>query len=108
MVNEVAIVLAIATLGVMTMKIGMVASIKMALILLVVALGLASYAGFVNGPQARAVKQEIHATSDEAKVVALKKNFGKLHGISMGINLLNLILGLVVLFYALRYLPLKR
>jgi uncharacterized membrane protein len=103
-VNEICIIVAIITLAILGIKTDMTAAVKTGLILLGIALAFASYSGFANGPKARAVKAEIRAEKDESKIATLKKTFGKLHGISMAINVLNLLIGLGILFFSLRYL----
>lgn len=105
LLEEIAAVVAIATLGFIATKIGFGGGVKVGFILLALMGGLVFYSGMVNGPRAREVKMEIRAAEgDEAKVAELKKEFGKLHGVSVLVNMIILVMGLVLLYYALGYL----
>ena len=104
MLTEAAIFVALATLVFVGLKTGMTGAIKVGLVLLASALIVASFSGFYIGPKAREVKTEYRAETDETKVAELKKSFGKLHGISMALNIFNLLIGLVLVYFALTYL----
>ncbi len=107
LLEEVSVVLAVATLFFIGTKIGFGGGVKIAFVLLALMGGLVFYSGMVNGPRAREVKMEIRtAEGDEAKVAELRKEFGKLHGVSVIVNMIILLLGLVLLYYALGYLAL--
>ena len=104
MLTEAAIFVALATLIFAGLKTGMTGAIKVGLVLLVSALLVASLSGFYVGPKAREVKMESRAATDETKIAELKKSFGKLHGISMALNIFNLLIGLTLVYYALIYI----
>jgi uncharacterized membrane protein len=105
LLEEVAVALALVTLGLLGSKIGFTGGVKAALAILAVMGGLVFYSGMVNGPQARSVKAEIYGgTASEERLGELKEAFKKLHGVSMGVNMTTLLLGLVVLYLAIGYL----
>ncbi len=103
MLNGISGIAALLTLSWIGFVDGFAGNVKTGIYILLVMICVAGYSGIYNGPKARGIKAEIRQTEDPAKVEVLRKSFGKLHGISMALNIFNLILGLVLLFYALRY-----
>lgn len=57
---------------------------------------VAFYAAFVMGPKVRRLKEELRKVVGNME--QKKRRFSKLHGISMGLNMLVLAMGLVLLF----------
>ena len=104
MLTEAAIFVALVTLVFTGLKIGVTSAMKVGLVLLVSAFAVASVSGFYVGPKARAVKEQYRAATDETKIAELKKSFGKLHGVSMVLNIFNLLIGLTLVYFALIYL----
>ncbi|VAX23058.1 hypothetical protein MNBD_NITROSPINAE04-787 [hydrothermal vent metagenome] len=107
MLGQVCSVLALITLVVIGMKTGFQSSVKVGLALLLIMAGVVAYSSMVNAPKAHEVKYQIRSEQDETKKAELRKQFGKLHGVSMILNLTTLILGLVLLFYFIRYVTLS-
>lgn len=95
---------AFLTLVYMGFKSGFSSPLKAGLVLLVLMGAVTVYSSCVNAPQARAVKAEMRKQADEGKAEALRKKFGRLHGISMALNIVTLALGLLLLFFAIRYM----
>jgi len=79
-------------------------AVKTGLALLLIMGAIAAYSGNVNGPQAREIKQLIRVEQDVAKKEELRKQFGKLHGVSVVLNLISLVMGFALLWLSLRYL----
>jgi hypothetical protein len=67
------------------------------LILLVLMLGLTSYQAFSIEPRAAVLKQQIVSFETTSKDDPLRREFSKLHGISMACNLVVLLSGIVVI-----------
>jgi len=57
---------------------------------------LSFYAALVMGPKVRRLKSALRAA--EGDIEAKKRQFSKLHGLSMGLNMLVLAMGLVLIF----------
>lgn len=95
---------AFLTLVYMGAKSGFSSPLKAGLVLLVLMGTVTVYSSHVNAPQARAVKAQIRKETDEGKIEALRKRFGRLHGISMALNIVTLGLGLLLLFFAVGYM----
>lgn len=106
LVGQVCSVIALATLAFIGLRVGFHHSVKVGLVMLLIMGGISAYSGMVNGPQARVVKENIRMETDDTKKAELKKTFGKLHGISMALNVLTLVLALVLLFFTIKYLAL--
>ncbi|VAX15696.1 hypothetical protein MNBD_NITROSPINAE01-100 [hydrothermal vent metagenome] len=106
MLGQICSVTALVTLALVGLSTGFQSSVKIGIILLLVMGGIAAYSGMVNGPQARAVKEDIRAETDATKKAELKKKFGKLHGISMVLNIATLLLALSLLFFTVKYIAL--
>ncbi|MBF0169498.1 MAG: DUF4149 domain-containing protein [Nitrospinae bacterium] len=107
LLEEICVVASAGTLLLLGAKVGFGGGVKVGLVLLALMGGMVFYSGMVNGPRAREVKIEIRAAEgDEAKVAALRKEFGRLHGVSVIVNLAILALGLGLLYVALGYLSL--
>ena len=68
------------------------------IILLSVMLVAMFYSGFGIGAKAKKIKTEMRATEDVAQKELMRKHFGKIHGISMMVNLTILLLGIAVIF----------
>jgi len=105
MLWQVCSVLSILTLLHVGFVTGFSSSVKVGLVILALMGGITAYSSLVNGPQAREVKTQIRTETDEVKKEELKKKFGRLHGISMVLNIATLILGLVLIYFVIRYLP---
>lgn len=73
------------------------------LTLLVLMLGLTSYQAFSIEPRAAALKQQIVSFETTSKDDPLRREFSKLHGISMGCNLAVLLSGIVVIILPGRF-----
>ncbi len=56
------------------------------------------YSGLVVGKKARAIKASIKATEDAGEIQALRKEFGRTHGVSAVLNLIVVVLGVVFVF----------
>ncbi|HEB71511.1 MAG TPA: DUF4149 domain-containing protein, partial [Nitrospirae bacterium] len=83
----------LATLGYLGYKAGYAQPVKTGLAILAIMGGITFYSGLVIGPKVHSVKYQIRGETDEAKLAPLRKQFGKLHGISMVLNLTVLLLG---------------
>lgn len=59
--------------------------------------------GLIVGTKAKSIKAEMRAIEDVAKKEEMRKNFMKIHGISMAMNLSVLIMGIVVIFMTAYY-----
>ncbi|MBI5816179.1 MAG: DUF4149 domain-containing protein [Nitrospinae bacterium] len=79
-------------------------AVRAGIAILIVMGAIAVYSGNVNGPEAREVKRLVRVEQDAAKKEELRKKFGRLHGISVILNIITLALGLVLLWLSLRYL----
>ena len=101
---QVCSVLAAITVAYIGLKEGFGVYLKTGLALLVLMGAITAYSSMVNAPAAREVKAEIRAEADESAKAELKKKFAKLHGVSMVLNLMTLVLGLALLYFAMRYL----
>jgi hypothetical protein len=75
------------------------AEMKPALIILALLVPLSFTQGLIVGQKAATIKQEIKQTSDETKVSALRKSFGRIHGVSSVLNIATLILLLAYLYH---------
>lgn len=75
------------------------AAIRAPLIIMAVLVGLTFVHGLVIGPKARSIKGEYRALADGPEKTALKKAFGKIHGVSAVLNLVIVLLCLVYLGY---------
>ncbi|MEE8484085.1 MAG: DUF4149 domain-containing protein, partial [Nitrospinota bacterium] len=74
-------------------------AIRAPLIILALMTALAFVSGIVVGTKAHAIKEEIRQTTDAGKKEELAKSFKKIHGISMVINLVIIILAFVYIAY---------
>ncbi len=88
-------------------KLSFPTGVKIGLVLLLVMLTGAVYSGRVNGPAAREIKAQIRTETDETKLEKLKKSFGKLHGISMVVNITILLSGLLLFHFLVGYYEIK-
>jgi len=73
------------------------------LILLVLMLGLTSYQAFSIEPRAASLKQQIVSFETTSKEDPLRREFSKLHGISMACNLVVLLSGIVLIILPGRF-----
>lgn len=96
--------IAIVTLAMMGKMTGYTSEVRIGLGILLVMACLASYSGLVNGPQAREVKRLTRIEQDTVKKEELRKQFGKLHGISVMVNLTTIAMALGVLWLLPRYI----
>lgn len=94
----------LTTLGYLGYKAGFSQPVKTGLVILAVMAGISFYSGLVTAPKVNAVKYQMRAETDESKVETLRKQFGKLHGISMIQNVAVLVLGLVLLYFTIGYM----
>ena len=106
MLGQICSVTSLITLTLIGVSSGFHQTIKVALVILLVMGGISVYSGMVNGPQAREVKESIRTETDETRKAELKKKFGKLHGISMALNITTLVLALSLIFFTVRYMAL--
>jgi len=97
--------LALATLAYLGSRTGFTPPVKGGIVVLALMTGAVFYSGMVTAPKVNEVKYQIRAETDEAKAAALRKSFGKLHGISMIQNVVTLVLGLALIYFTTRYLP---
>jgi uncharacterized membrane protein len=104
MLGEISAIVAALTLALIGIKTGFTPALKGGLVVITLMGGMAAYSGLINGPQARQVKQEIRAESDPAKKETLTKQFKKLHGVSMAVNVTTIVLSFVLLGFAMKYL----
>ena len=75
------------------------AAVRVPLIIMAVLTGLSFVHGMVIGPRARSIKAEYSSLAEGPEKAALKKSFGKIHGVSAVVNLLIVLLCLVYLGY---------
>ncbi len=75
------------------------------LALLVLMLGLASFQAFSLEPKAAALKRQIVSFETTGKDDPLRREFSKLHGISMACNLIVLLSGIGVIILTGRFWP---
>lgn len=75
------------------------AAVRAPLIIMAVLVGLSFVHGMVIGPKARSIKAEYRNLPDGPEKTALKKSFGKIHGVSAVLNLVVVLLCLVYLAY---------
>ena len=68
-------------------------------VLLTIMLLTTLVAGLYILPKAQSIKKEMYASTDVKVKENLKKKFGQIHGISMGMNVLVLVSGLAVIFF---------
>ncbi len=73
------------------------------LVLLILMLGLTSYQAFFIEPQAAVLKQQIGSFETTSKEDPLRREFSKLHGISMSCNLSVLVSGIVIIILPGRF-----
>lgn len=73
------------------------------LILLVLMLALTSYQAFSIEPRAAVLKQQIVSFETTRKDERLRREFSKLHGISMGCNLAVLVSGIMIIMLPGRF-----
>jgi len=106
MTGYVCCTLALLSLGWMTAKTGLETPVMAGFALLLVMGGVTFYSGGPLHGKVTAVKRLIREEKDESRLVPLKKEFGKLHGISAVMNIFTLALGLGLVFMATRYMPL--
>ncbi|VAX19127.1 hypothetical protein MNBD_NITROSPINAE04-331 [hydrothermal vent metagenome] len=85
-------------------KSGFLFPVKAGLAILAVMACITFYSGLVTAPKVNSVKYQIRGETDEAKLAPLRKQFGKLHGISMVLNLTVLLLGLALLYFTVGYM----
>lgn len=104
---QVCAVLGVLTLFYIGVKTGFSSSVKAGLLTLVLMGGVTAYSSLVNAPQARDVKYQMRTETDDAAKEALRKKFGRLHGISMALNILTLVMGLVLLWFAVLYIQIS-
>lgn len=107
LVNQIFCSVSIVTLALIGYKAGFQMSIKAGLLILALMCGLVAYSSLVNAPQAREAKQQYRAEPDGQKKEELRKKFGKLHGISMALNATTLLLGLILLFFSIKYISIS-
>lgn len=69
---------------------------KARIALLVVMLAGAGLNGLYIGPKSHAIKEQVRAASTEEAKAPLRGQFGKLHGMSMAVNLLLILSGLAL------------
>lgn len=79
---------------------------KARIALLVVMLAGAGINGLVIGPKSHEIKVQVRAAHSEAEKEPLQKQFGKLHGMSMAVNLLLILCGLAVVIIGILH-PLR-
>jgi len=94
----------LATLGYLGYKAGFGQPVKTGLAILAIMGTITFYSGLAIGPKVHSVKYQIRGETDEAKLAPLRKQFGKLHGVSMILNLTVLLLGLALLYFTVRYM----
>lgn len=75
------------------------AAIRAPLVIMALLTGLAFVHGMVIGPKARSIKAEYKSLAEGPEKAALKKSFGKIHGVSAVVNMLIVLLCLVYLGY---------
>ncbi len=75
------------------------------LTMLVLMLGLTAYQAFSIEPRAAALKQQIVSFETTSKSDPLRRQFSKLHGISMACNLVVLLSGIVIIVLPGRFWP---
>ncbi len=97
-------ILAILTLAFIVSKTGITSASKAGLITLVVMFILTLGSGLVVAPKVKNIKEQIRQTTDTAKSEALNTEFKKLHGISMALNGVTWIVGLVLLYFTVGYM----
>lgn len=68
------------------------------IILLSIMLVTVLYSGLGIASKAKKIKTEMRATEDVAQKEILRKSFGKIHGISMMLNMSMLLMGIAVIF----------
>jgi uncharacterized membrane protein len=73
------------------------AAVRAPLIIMAILTGLSFFHGMVIGTKARAIKAEVRQAEEGPKKDALRKSFGRIHGISAMLNLLIVLLCLVYL-----------
>lgn len=79
---------------------------RLRLVLVVLMLGGAIVNGAVIGPRSRDVRVEMKAAATEAAAEPLRKRFGRLHGISMLVNVLVIFCGMALVVVTAVY-PLR-
>jgi len=82
------------------------ASLRYPVMILICVVACSFYSGLVVSNKARAIKMEIKSTMNEAEKTQLGKKFRKIHGLSMILNLFNLIGGLLLIGFSVSYLRL--
>ncbi|VAX19116.1 hypothetical protein MNBD_NITROSPINAE03-1985, partial [hydrothermal vent metagenome] len=78
--------ISLGTLAFLGAKSGFLFPVKAGLVILAVMAGVTFYSGLVTAPKVNKVKYQIRAETDDAKLAPLRKQFGRLHGISMMLN----------------------
>ncbi|MCB0220978.1 MAG: DUF4149 domain-containing protein [Chrysiogenetes bacterium] len=79
---------------------------KARIALLVVMLAGAGINGLVIGPKSHEIKSQVRAAATEEARAPLQKEFGKLHGMSMAVNLLLILSGLALVVMGILF-PLR-
>ncbi len=72
------------------------------LTILIIMTVLSFFSGFVIGRKARAIKAQMKRAGEGEEKAALRKSFGKIHGVSAAVNLLILFLGVLLIFIMAR------
>lgn len=104
LIGEISSVVAIVTLSIIGVKSGFSVSVKVGLVILALMTVTTYYSGLSILPNASEVKKEMRAETDEVKKAELTAKFRKIHGVSMALNVATIVLGLILLFYTVKYL----
>lgn len=104
LLGHICAVVSLGSLALLGGRFGFIFSVKAGIGILAVMAAISFYSGFVTAPKVKVVKYQMRAETDESKVAVLKKQFGKLHGISMMQNMSVLLLGLILLYFTIGYM----
>lgn len=74
------------------------------ILLLSVMLATTLFTGLVIGSKAKGIKTEMRATEDVAKKEEIRKQFGKVHGVSIILNMATLLMGIATIFLTAYYI----
>lgn len=80
------------------------ASVGIRIVLLSVMLITVFFTGLAIGSKAKKIKAEMRATEDVVKKEEIRKHFGKIHGISIMLNMAVLLMGIATIFITAYYI----